>query len=313
MKKSIKLFKKKPEDQSLWTEPKVCKNCENIDAGKYCSNCGQSFKEINRPFRYVVEDFFSLINLDSSIFRTLIPFLFKPGFITSEYLEGKRKKYMSPVRLYLFLSIVFFFLARLAGDRIVTLNTGDEEMLSDPATINIGGDTVRTENIQSDSIVTIPELNTDSAFSATGEDSDKLGNSIRKVINDKTRYYNSLLNNISYALFLLMPVFALILQLLYIKRKRYYIEHLIFSLNMHSFALLILSTILTLQIILKGNDGFAAYLLIIIPVYFTIGMKRFYKQAIFKTLIKEILLFLIYTVLLATALVGLALFTLYRM
>ncbi len=118
------------------------------------------------------------------------------------------------------------------------------------------------------------------------------------------------LTNLSCALFLLMPVFALLLQLLYIRRKRYYIEHLIFSLNMHSFALLILSLVFALKLLLKGEDNFLYYGILIIPVYFTVGMKNFYSQGYFKILLKVLLLGLSYGFLLLIFLSTLAVLTL---
>ena len=101
-----------------------------------------------------------------------------------------------------------------------------------------------------------------------------------------------------------MPVFALILKLLYIRRKRYYIEHLVFTINMHSFSLFVLSVMLLLGLLIKGDDDFLAAILLVIPVYFTIGMYRFYRQNIFKTILKEFILGFIYTILMVGSIVG---------
>jgi hypothetical protein len=73
---------------------------------------------------------------------------------------------------------------------------------------------------------------------------------------------------------------------------------------MHSFALFILSVMLLLGMMIKGEDDFLAILLLFIPIYFTIGMYRFYKQNIFKTLVKEFILGFIYTILMVGSIAG---------
>jgi len=80
--------------------------------------------------------------------------------------------------------------------------------------------------------------------------SKKFRSSLIRAAENQVMFVTLLLKNISYALFILMPLFALILQLLYLRRKRYYIEHLIFTVNMHSFALLLLSLMIGLQFII---------------------------------------------------------------
>ena len=77
--------------------------------------CGQSFADIDKPMKDVLHDLLEILNLDRSIVKTIVPFLFKPGFLSSEYIAGRRKKYLSPVKFYLFMSIIFFFIARDAN------------------------------------------------------------------------------------------------------------------------------------------------------------------------------------------------------
>jgi len=313
MKHKDKSLKKDLEPVTFSEEPKTCKNCGYADIGKYCSNCGQSFKDIKRPILEVLGDFVGMFNLDSSIFRTVGPFLFKPGFLTGEYLAGRRVKYMSPVRLYLFLSILLFFLARMAGERSVNPNiSADSMFIPDSTSLIVAGDTVLSKKAFLDSISFREALARQDSINPPGIKG-RFGEKLVNALDDQSSYISQLLNNISYALFLLMPLFALILQLLYIRRNRYYIEHLIFSLNMHSFALLVISLVIGIKLILKDNGHFMNYFLFLIPVYFTIGMRRFYNQGIAKTLLKEIILGLVYMLLLAFTLTGLVFLTLYIM
>lgn len=142
---------------------------------------------------------------------------------------------------------------------------------------------------------------------------DRLRQSLIKAFSEKDYFIQSLYRNLSYILFVLMPVFALILKLLYIRRRRLYIEHLIFSLNMHSFALLLFSFIVILSMILPSASNATAWFLVVLPVYFSAGMKRFYMQGWFKTIVKEIILTVLYSILLVIALFTVLVMTLFTL
>jgi hypothetical protein len=96
-----------------------------------------------------------------------------------------------------------------------------------------------------------------------------------------------ILKYMSWAFFLLLPVFALILKLFYIRRNHYYIQHLIFSIHLHAF----IFSIFIFLIVLFGwtnipMEWISALMLISIPVYIVIAMKRFYGQSWGKVLVK---------------------------
>jgi hypothetical protein len=296
---------KKSSTKNVSPENQSCKNCGHSDSGTYCSRCGQRFADISKPMKEIIGDLVGIFNLDASIFKTIKPFLFKPGFLTKEFLDGKRKKYLSPVRLYLFLSIVFFFLVRYStnisteDNNNIVLSTNNDSTQTEVQTDSAGfeiiiGDTLRLNKKQK----------TSSKDSIAIARNTKIQNAAYKVAENESLYLSNFFNYLSYAMFVLMPLFALILHLLYIRRKRYYVEHLVFSVNMHSFALLILSINATLQIIFKGADEFFDRIALIIPVYFIIGMMRFYKQGFFKVVLKFIILSVVYILLLIIAMGG---------
>jgi len=286
-------------------EPRTCLNCGNLDTGKYCSDCGQSFAGIDKPMSDVLHDLLEILNLDRSILKTIVPFLFKPGFLSSEYIAGRRKKYLSPVKFYLFMSILFFFIARDASQ----ITNEDLGVIK----YTIGPDSNQTVITDDSTIIAI--LSSDSLYYSVAspidtldenayENAEKFRQNMLRGMTHKQLIIDNFFKFLSYALFILMPIFALLLKLLYIRRKRYYIEHLVFTINMHSFALFILSLMLLVGLFIKGEDSFLAFFLLLIPVYFTIGMKRFYRQKIFKTLLKEFILTFIYTILLVASMFG---------
>ena len=89
-----------------------CLNCGSTIQGKFCSNCGQENLEIHESFghlmNHAISDYF---HFDHQFFNTIKPLLFKPGYLTNEYMAGKRVKYLHPVKMYIFISIVYFLLA----------------------------------------------------------------------------------------------------------------------------------------------------------------------------------------------------------
>ena len=93
-------------------ELKDCKNCEQPfdDAYEYCPHCGQKDKDeltIGLLFYNTISNYFSF---DARFFKSFIPLLFKPGYLARKFIEGKRLLYLHPAQMYLFISVVFFFL-----------------------------------------------------------------------------------------------------------------------------------------------------------------------------------------------------------
>ena len=88
-----------------------CLNCGNIFEGHFCNNCGQENLEIKEDFGHLmihaIGDYF---HFDEKFFHTLKPLLFQPGKLTVDYMAGKRTQYLHPIRMYIFISLVYFIL-----------------------------------------------------------------------------------------------------------------------------------------------------------------------------------------------------------
>ena len=98
----------------------ACANCHyNFPVGEpdeFCPRCGQQNHEVNIGFGHVVEEFLEgVFHFDGKVFRTAGLLLFKPGQLTKRFLEGHRMPYVPPIRLYVFISFVFFALLSLLG------------------------------------------------------------------------------------------------------------------------------------------------------------------------------------------------------
>ncbi|WP_146151697.1 DUF3667 domain-containing protein [Ahniella affigens] len=95
----------------------LCLNCRSPLLGEFCYECGQPRKGWIRHISGIVGDFLdSVLNFDSRTLRTLGPLFLRPGHLTTEYFAGRRVRYVTPLRLYFFLSVVAFMLVAWNND-----------------------------------------------------------------------------------------------------------------------------------------------------------------------------------------------------
>jgi hypothetical protein len=93
----------------------VCKNCGRKFTGKFCPDCGQSIKEFEKPFSFLIIDLTgNIFAFDTRFRKTFINVLARPGHLTFDYLKGHRARYMPPFRFYVFISFIFFVLLSVA-------------------------------------------------------------------------------------------------------------------------------------------------------------------------------------------------------
>lgn len=104
-----------------------CENCGTGLLGEHCHVCGQPIKGLVRRFSSVFGDFLDTVfNIDSRVLRTIGPLLTRPGFLSLEYFAGRRVRYVTPMRLFLFLSLVAFF--AIQGSIEINENDGDVQV-----------------------------------------------------------------------------------------------------------------------------------------------------------------------------------------
>ncbi|HEX6201085.1 MAG TPA: DUF3667 domain-containing protein [Thermoanaerobaculia bacterium] len=199
--------------------PGRCLNCGAPLAGAFCHRCGQEAVDRRVPLRTLAADALGdLFALDSRVLRTLRPLFLRPGFLSAEWCRGRRVPYVPPLRLYIFVAAVFFFVLAVTDRSGLEFQTkvaedppaaGQEEPAAPPAAPPAATDEGRlhwlAEAMEGD-----PE-----AFEA--------------------RY----LDRFGSLSLLLPPVLAVLLALLYRRRRRLFVEHLVFSLHFHAFAFLV--------------------------------------------------------------------------
>ncbi|HTY07986.1 MAG TPA: DUF3667 domain-containing protein [Candidatus Edwardsbacteria bacterium] len=301
-----------------------CRNCGSELSGRYCSQCGQEHVEDRSRARRLFKEFLrDEFQFNSRMSRTILPLLFQPGFLSQEYLDGKRTRYLPPLRSYMMLSIALFVLVAI-GTRSGRLNphwfrrqtaaetgtTGPGKKAPTTLTFQFPHDTTTVTLDDSLSDRALREklaaaLEREAPDTAAPTMDDRVRQGLVKAVRDPAKFTETVSKTATQAMFVIMPLFALLLKLLYARRKRSYMEHLIFTLHAHDFAFLMIAVILGLRMIGWQPFNVAGTVLTwAIPVYLFLAMKRFYRQRFGKTLAKFLLLCAAYFLLLVPALVA---------
>jgi hypothetical protein len=90
---------------------KNCLNCQTTVIGRYCHVCGQENLEPKESVWHLVTHFFNdITHFDGKFFATVRLLLWKPGFLSREYVAGRRASYLNPIRMYVFTSAFFFLI-----------------------------------------------------------------------------------------------------------------------------------------------------------------------------------------------------------
>src|ERR1700733_1643208 len=105
-----------------------CENCDALVTQKYCGVCGQRREPpVHSLWHFSQVATEDLTHADSRLWRTLSALLFKPGYLTQQFLAGRRARYLPPLRLYLVLSVVFFLLASATQPKLQVLQISRAE------------------------------------------------------------------------------------------------------------------------------------------------------------------------------------------
>lgn len=280
-----------------------CKNCETTFEGKFCPNCGQSVFEYQRPFRFLLADFTgNLFAFDTRFWKSLKALTIKPGRLTKDFIQGKRARYMSPFRFYIFVSFLFLFIfSGFLGHEVSVSDENKQDVYKvlDEAKNNV----VTRDATAIDSVTTTEntfnfEFGNDTSLRSKEEKEEKLAkvkDGVVKVMENPKIYMNSFLKFLSWALFLIMPVYAGILWLFNRKTAPYYYSHLILAVNQHSFWFLILSLYFSIQYFLPNKTSDPEFfLLLLLPIHTFLGFKQLFERSWLRTLSKSIGIFLMY-------------------
>ena len=256
--------------QALSTEEPVpdqrhCLNCGAMLSGRYCSACGQKETERDPRLRELAHDAADeLLHWDGKLVATLLALVRRPGLLTREYLAGRRARYVSPVRLYLTASVVYF--AALALVPRTSVVRFDMRPDAKPAATATAKST--TSGAPQPQAADAAAKKTD-AYRAAKRDL------FGRVGRNPAKFEESFKHNRSKAMFALLPLFALFLRILY-RRGGRYPAHFIFALHLHAFAFLLLGAITIPAAASAGFDVLEPFAFLAIVVYLAIALRCVY-------------------------------------
>ena len=274
-----------------------CRNCDAYAPDDYCPHCGQETNEHSPSAREFVHEFLlHYFAAEGPLWRTLGALVLHPGRLTIEYLRGRKRKYVLPLRLYLTVSVIFFLLLKLAAEPASErVSAAFHRSLNDGHTtftiIDLGfGKALRMPDgsFTCDLPKWLCDHITERVLQPPGELERRLSN-----------ISTELFSHLSTAVFLLLPLFAFYLQVAYLKPT--YGEHFLFALHLHSFWFLGL-LVLLLPLPEWIRISLQAYLI----VYSLMALNAVYSSAWWATVLKGLLIGVAYAVslLVATILMG---------
>ncbi|WP_338767601.1 DUF3667 domain-containing protein [Massilia sp. METH4] len=271
--------------------PAHCRNCGTAVSDNYCPRCGQETR-LNMPsFVEFAHEFIShYVALEGKLWGTFARLLFRPGALTNEYLAGRRRRYVEPLRLYLTLSILFFALVKFSGAEMFRTTVD----ASPPVVAgSAGGDATREgeDNVRIGDALSPEVKRWAPAVQHTVERFDIMSNK-EKGEALKSGFFRYA----PYAMFCLMPVFALYLKGLYLGTGRRYGEHLLFALHTNAFAFVMFTAFAAMP------DGFIKFLLFCwLLGYLPWAMQRVYRKGVFGTAWRWVVLMVLHLLSLAVA------------
>ena len=250
----------------------------------------------------VSEAFENIFSFDSRTARTLFALFFRPGFLAAEYVAGRRARYIQPLRLYLIASILFFlflsaqnFFSAQSPVTFITDGAGVEVSTQDSEQQPAQDTEKDAAYVEADSAIDDIHANVQLP-GLSAEQNTKLGNRLeaqaRKAVElakeDPSELISLLLDIAPPVLFILLPIFALILKLAYLGSGRFYTQHLILAVHNHSFIFLalLLEGLLTPVEQSIGTEIPSTVLSIWIPIYMYMSLLRVYGQGYFITMVK---------------------------
>lgn len=269
----------------------VCLNCQAKlgEDDVFCPKCGQKALHDHLTLKYFLKEFLNnYFSFDSKFFNTVKQLLTKPAFLSTAFIEGKRIRYINPIQLFIFSSFLYFlvnsfmFLKDESSDRdMVRIHDENKNIINDSLSIQ-----------KLDSLLIIEEKGkTDTVEFSYLKEFFRRGLKFNQL--DKATQNEIVSKNISYAVFLLMPIFALYLGFLFQRKNRKYLENVIFSLHFHTFYYVAGVVFLFLDRFLTGDLN-TLLLNLICWIYLLIALKKFYQFSWGSTILRQIGLTFIY-------------------
>ena len=243
-----------------------CKNCETILIGKFCSECGQKDVHLFKLKDLTNELARGFTELDFRILVTLKKLFISPGFLTREYWSGRKVSYTQPFKLFLFSSIIYYFLVSsyypVNTSKILYKNLVNEIEKQEPITIAFYFIEIELRN---------------SLLISSFANSQIFGDKYEKEID----------------IIFSLPMYALLLLLFHLNKKSLYLpHHLITALHVSSFSYLLRSILLLFTTLIPSiNEDYLEYIYIpLFSPYLLLNFRNVYDNSIILSITKTVLM-----------------------
>ncbi len=263
-----------------------CQNCSATLLGPFCHHCGQHDFDVSRSFHHVfleaLENFF---HFDTKFFRNVVTLLLRPGALSADYNAGKRASQMPPFRLYLFISVLFFFVGFLSGHPAIRLAAPN------PAAVQPGAPEASLKNN--------PSLTSKPLRAVPGESfwAEKLNH----FTEHRTERADELAHAFPKILIVCLPLFALFTRFLFRSEGQTYLQHLVVAVHFHTFIFLWkmvgdgwgeLFNLFSDRIASVAAGGVTVWFIL----YPLLMFRRLYGKPWLQTILESLLLFVVYII-----------------
>jgi len=271
----------------------TCANCNVALTGQFCARCGQSVEAIKRPawefIHHALEVFF---DFDARGLKTLA-LLFVPGEVTAQYLAGRRARFVPPIRFYILVSLAFFLAIWATNTAMVQFYAVKVPAGESASRLGMKLLEPLDEHPDTEAKTVAEKLHVFEIDGKAPDWANRLSDGLQRATSDPKLLNARLSDLFPKLMFSLVPLFGLLLRLLYLRRGRFLVEHLVFALYFHSFAFIVASLLIVAAPILPV--GVPKWLFFLVTAgYLLIAMRRVFGGGWFGTAVREAVLLSLY-------------------
>lgn len=271
----------------------TCPNCGTSLTGemRYCPSCGQDQRErvvpVGQMMLDILRDNFAF---DSKVFRSLPKLLFRPGFLTAEFVAGRRVRYIPAVRLYVFISVVAFLIFSLSRD---------SRLIRDGRVVDQEGPMFQVEGM-AEAVAEVDSLGVEvwkERYIDVGDHVERFGRKL-VLLNHQglmPMVFERFRTQLPLPLLFMLPILALVLKLLI--WRSYYVVHLVSAFHWAAFTLLVFALLYVVDELLRTGISGLAFVLGL--VYLAFALRRAYSLGWLRSILSTLVTGLVTFVLLA--------------